>query len=73
MNSSVIPGRREASSPESIITGSGYGFQAPSLRSQVGTKMPISGKLEIGGPGMTSTTARVIIKSGARRAAPAER
>src|SRR5438132_13416412 len=37
--SCVIPGRREAASPESIITDSGYGFRAPSLRS---------------GPGMTA-------------------
>ena len=35
----IIPGRAEGASPESIITGGGYGFRAPSLRS---------------GPGMTS-------------------
>ena len=35
----VIPGRREAASPESIVPGGGYGFRAPSLRS---------------GPGMTA-------------------
>ncbi len=37
--SAVIPGRAEGASPESITTGDGYGFRAPSLRS---------------GPGMTS-------------------
>jgi hypothetical protein len=36
----VIPGRREAASPESITPDCGYGFRAPSLRS---------------GPGMTRT------------------
>ena len=35
----VIPGRAEGASPESIISGGGYGFRAPSLRS---------------GPGMTT-------------------
>src|SRR6185295_14032324 len=28
----VIPGRREAASPESLIPGGGFGFRAPSLR-----------------------------------------
>jgi hypothetical protein len=28
----VIPGRREAASPESITTGCGYGFRACALR-----------------------------------------
>jgi hypothetical protein len=32
----VIPGRAEGASPESIITGCGYGFRAPSLRSGPG-------------------------------------
>jgi hypothetical protein len=40
----VIPGRREAASPESVTTDRGHGFQAPSLRS---------------GPGMTETSVRV--------------
>ncbi len=35
----VIPGRAEGANPESIITGRGYGFRVPSLRS---------------GPGMTT-------------------
>jgi hypothetical protein len=34
--SAVIPGRREAASPESITTDSEYGFRAPSLRSGPG-------------------------------------
>jgi hypothetical protein len=34
--SAVISGRREAASPESIITSGGYGFRAPSLRSGPG-------------------------------------
>jgi putative peptidoglycan lipid II flippase len=41
MWSSVIPGRREAASPESMLSVRGYGFRAPSLRS---------------GPGMTQQT-----------------
>ena len=41
--SAVIPGRREAASPESITTACGYGFRAPSLRS---------------GPGMTRLIVR---------------
>jgi hypothetical protein len=55
-------GAPKGASPESIITGRNYGFRAPSLRS---------------GPGMTSSTVRVIVKSGAPvgapLAAPAER
>ena len=31
--SAVIPGRREAASPESVFTAGDYGFRAPSLRS----------------------------------------
>src|SRR5215470_9127094 len=42
----VIPGRREAASPESMTTDRGYGFRAPSLRS---------------GPGMTERSVRVTI------------
>jgi hypothetical protein len=34
--STVIPGRREAASPESITPDFGYGFRAPSLRSGPG-------------------------------------
>jgi hypothetical protein len=34
--SAVIPGRREAASPESITPDFGYGFRAPSLRSGPG-------------------------------------
>jgi hypothetical protein len=57
---------------------SGLPRYAPkSAIADLGTKMPISGKPEIGGPGMTSSTVRVIVKSGAPvgapLAAPAER
>ncbi len=51
--SAVIPGRREAASPESISTGRGYGFRTHAT--QVGSSRlghvwtPISGKPEIGG------------------------
>ena len=49
----VIPGRREAASPESILTGGGYGFRARATQvgyRRVGQhKAPISGKPEIGG------------------------
>jgi hypothetical protein len=32
----VIPGRREAADPESILRSRGYGFRARSLRSRPG-------------------------------------
>src|SRR3990172_1472346 len=61
LSQSVIPAephwRRE---PESINTYGDYGFRARGLRTQVGCRrlgqyhLPISGKPEIGGPGMTS-------------------
>ncbi len=49
----VIPGRREAASPESIATVGGYGFRARPTQvgsSRLGRLAPISGKPEIGGP-----------------------
>src|SRR5712692_11219206 len=39
----VIPGRREAASPESITTIGDYGFRAPSLRSGPGMTGEILG------------------------------
>jgi hypothetical protein len=30
-HSAIIPGRREAASPESILPGGGYGFRAPAF------------------------------------------
>ena len=42
--SAVIPGRREAASPESILTAGGYGFRAPSLRSVPGMTTRMSDK-----------------------------
>jgi hypothetical protein len=47
--SAVIPGRAEGASPESIFTGSGYGFRAPRF-AHLNADL---GMTEIGGPGMT--------------------
>ena len=46
----VIPGRREAASPESITTGLGYGFRAPSRSLSSGRPKAGPGG---SGPGMT--------------------
>src|SRR4051812_20214577 len=48
-----------AREPESIVTSGNYGFRArrfapKSAIADLGTKIPISGKPEIGGPGMTA-------------------
>jgi hypothetical protein len=55
----VIPGRPEGPSPESIFTDRGYGFRLPrcapkSAVADLGNQTPISGKPEIGRPGMTT-------------------
>src|SRR5712691_2986533 len=47
----VIPGRREAASPESIITAGGYGFRAPSRSLSSGRPKAGPGG---SGPGMTT-------------------
>jgi hypothetical protein len=51
INAVVIPGRRDAASPESIRPDSGYGFRAPSL---AGTRDAQRRGDPRSGPGMTN-------------------
>src|SRR2546425_5048170 len=55
--SAVIPGRRAAASPESILTGCGYGFRAPSRSLSSGR--PKAGPVG-SGPGMTMERAYIL-------------
>ena len=61
--SAVIPGRAEGASPESIITGRGYGFRAPSLRSGPGMTIEGSARDYITLPSPETELSRPLIVS----------